>query len=191
MKTLITAPATEPLVVEEVRNHLRVDDNDEDLLIEGLITAVRENVEAYLRRPLITQTWDLYLDSWPASSRIKLPLPPLQSVTHVKYTDIDDVEETLSSDDYHVDTVSTPGEIVLRYGESWPTATLRTSNPIVVRFVCGYGDASDVPQSIKQAMLLIIGHHFENREITAPITINKVPESADSLLWMKRYMEAV
>ena len=113
----------------------------------------------------VSQTWDLYFDNWPGGDVIGIPLWPLASVTSVKYTDEDAAESTLSSSDYLVDTVSRPGRLKLKSSASWPSVTLQELNGIVVRFVAGYGDAaSDVPDPIKQAILVQVGELYENRE---------------------------
>ncbi len=64
--TLFTPPTAEPVSLEEAKRHLRVDGNDEDVDILGLITAAREQAERHTRRQLLTATWDLKLDRFPA-----------------------------------------------------------------------------------------------------------------------------
>lgn len=162
-----TPPAVEPLDLEEVRLHLRLDEDDvtEVSLIQGLITAAREHVEAILNRALITQTLELVLDGWPAGNAIMLPRPPLQSVASVTYTDYAGTATVLSTSDYYVDNENDPAQIVLEYGQSWPSTTLRSTGAIVIQYVAGYGDAAaDIPQAIVQAMLLLVGHWYETRE---------------------------
>ena len=83
--SLYAGPTTEPVSVEEARLHVRQDGTSDDDVIRALITASRENVEQITRRALITQTWDYYLDAFPGGDRIEMPLPPLASVTHIKY----------------------------------------------------------------------------------------------------------
>lgn len=63
-----------------------------------------------------------------------------------------------------VDAASEPGRVWLNYGKTWPTVSLRPGPAITVRYVAGYGAAVDVPMQYKQAMLLMIGHFYENRE---------------------------
>lgn len=186
--TLVTAPVAEPLSTSEAKSHLRVDASTDDTLIGTLIVAARQHVEAFTRRVLITQTWDIVRNSFPPQSFIDLPLPPLQSVTSVKYKDQDGDESTMSSSDYIVDTAVEPGRIVLAWGASWPGVTLYPASPITVRFVAGYGDdADDVPQLVKQAMLMLIGHWYENREAVVVGSISKEIELATSnLLWPYR-----
>src|SRR5512139_2288241 len=107
---LITAPTVEPVTTAETKSHLRVDTTADDTLIGTLITAARQDSEEYLNRALVTQTWDLYMDGFPTTTKIKVPLPPLQSITSIKYYDEDDVEATMTATDYIVDTVSEPGQ---------------------------------------------------------------------------------
>lgn len=185
---LVTGPAIEPIALAEAKLHLRVDDTADDNLITALITVARERVEHITRRALITQTWDLKLEDWPSGDELRIPLPPLQSVTSVKYLDQDGAESTMDSADYIVDTASEPGRIVLAWDATWPSSTtLYPANPITVRFVAGYGDAgSDVPQAIRQAMLLMIGEWYENRENAGEARLQQISLSAEALLWPYR-----
>jgi uncharacterized phiE125 gp8 family phage protein len=159
----------------------------EDILLTNLIKAAREYCENFQGRSYITQTWDLLLDDWPDEDYIKVPYPPLVSVSSVKYYDTDSTEATMDSGDYYVDTYAEPGRIVLGYGESWPSTTLRPANGVIVRFVAGYGAAASVPQCVKQAMLMLIGHWYENRESTLTGQINdEIKFAVHALLWMDR-----
>lgn len=186
---LVTAPTVEPVSLEEAKTHLRVDVTADDVLIGALVAAARQQAETITRRALCTQTWDYYLDAFPNADHIWLPYPPLQSVTSIKYTNEDDVEATFASSSYLVDAYGTPGRIRLKDGESWPGATLRVVNGVAVRFVCGYGDPSDVPAPIRSAMLLMVGHWYENREAaTVGAVAREIPFGVDALLWPYRVM---
>lgn len=141
---------------------VKTGDVTEDDLISALITSAREYCEGFTGRALATQTLEAYPKRFPCKNEIEIPHPPLQSVTSVKYTDSDGDETTMTVDtDYIVDTDSTVGKIVLPYAKVWPTATLYTVNPIKIRYVAGY---TTIPISIKQSMLLLIGHWYANRE---------------------------
>ena len=156
----------------------------EDNLITQLIQAAREYCQDYQNRAYCTQTWYLWLDEWP--EYIKVPLPPLVSVTSIKYYDTTNAEATMTASDYYADTNSTPGRVVLAWGKTWPGTTLRPANGICVEFVCGYGAASTVPAAVKQAMLLLIAHWYENREAGSDKPLTLVPAAVDSLLWTER-----
>lgn len=157
----ITPPVIEPVSLETAKLHLRVDHNADDTLITSYIKSARELGEGLARRAFMTQTLELVLDGFPAARALKLPRPPLQSVTSVKYFDTDNVEHTWT--DYVVDARSDPGRLIFK---STPSTGLVESGAVVVRFVAGYGaTAASVPGTFVQGILLTVGHWYENREI--------------------------
>lgn len=158
---LITGPSSEPITLDEAKLHLRVDVDDDDALIQGLIVAARQSAEQITGRALMTQTWELALDRF--DNEIWLQLPPLQSVSSITYRDPDGVVQTLADTEYLVNDYKEPACIVPAYGKCWP-ATRDQENAVQVRFVAGYANAGAVPQAIKQWMLLQIGSMYENRE---------------------------
>ena len=168
--SVVTAPSVEPVTLAEAKAHLRVDGTDEDTVISGLIVAAREVCEPKARRAFVTQTLKMSFDEWPEDDYFRLLRPPLASVTHVKYYDSAGVLQTMSASDYVVDVAVQPGRVYLEYGKSWPTATLRPGLPIEITYVAGYGAAAAVPQRYKQAICLLVGHWYENREqvVVAP-----------------------
>lgn len=187
---LVTAPAVEPIALADAKTHLRVDATAEDTLITSLIVAARQHAENVTQRGLITQAWDLQLDAWPNGDEIRIPLPPLQSITSVKYYDTAGTEYTMTASDYIVDTKSEPGRIVLAYGKSWPSTTLRPAAGVLVRFVAGYGAAAaNVPDAIIAALKLHIGHLHEHREaVNVGNIVNELPLAYDALLWPYRVL---
>lgn len=182
---LITAPAVEPITLAQAKIHLRVDTSDENDYITSLIKVARAKVEQESLHSLITQTWDLYLDRFPASS-FALPNPPLQSVTGIYYAPLaTGVEVEYSADNYYVDEISKPGWVVLASTASWPADELVPVNGVRIRFVCGFGDAAtNVDPRAIQAMYLLIGHYYENREAVfmGRTTPEVLPEGVDRLL---------
>ena len=139
----------------------------EDALLTTIIKASREYVETITRRALLTQTWDYFLDCWPDCDYIKLPFGNLQSAgLAVSYTDSDGTATTMTlSDDYLVETNGEScGRVVLPYGVSWPSFTAYPSNPIKVRFTCGWTAADLVPEAIRAAAKLVCADLWTNRE---------------------------
>jgi len=185
MYVLKTAPTIEPISVEEAKEHMRIDHTEEDTYVGLLIKSAREMTENYLRRSLITQTWECWMDAWPPDPFTVLH-GNLLTVTSIKYYDTDDVIATFASTYYYADTKS--DRIGLNYGESWPTTTLRPINGVVVEFTAGYGaTAASVPEAIRQAMLLLVGHLYENREpVVMGTIIGKVPFAYEAMLYPYR-----
>lgn len=168
---IYTAPTIEPISIDELRLHLRldvatVDDYEEDSLLTDTITAARVQVEEMTSRALLFQTWDLILDDWPDSTAVKLPLGNLQSVTSVKYKDTAGTETTLTATtEYLVETNGEQcGRIVLPYGKSWPSAVLYPSNPITIRYIVGWTTAALVPGNIRAAVKMLCADLYTNRE---------------------------
>lgn len=194
-----TVPAaSEPLVFADVSAFLRVG-SDETALVTTLIKAVRGYVESYLEQSLLTQTWKLTLDDGFAHrsrrshpSEFYLPRGPVQSVTSVKYIDIDEVEQTLvAGTDYEVNLSVTPPAIRPKSGKAWPS-TNPQYGAVEVLYVTGYGDtAAAIPQNILHAMRLYLVDIWENRQSRAMvfdkgITLPPAPLYANYLLDMER-----
>lgn len=200
--TLVTGPALEPVTLAEAKAHCRVSIADDDALLTGYILAAREFVERHTRRSIITQTWDYKPDQrgscWPQHydcwrkdwySGIEIPLPPLVSVTSVSYVDSAGDSQTLAADQYQVvirNGKSREGLIVPAYSVSWPSLRDQYDN-VTVRFVAGYGGLESVPNAIRQAMLLLVGHWYESREavVTGTIVAN-LPHAVEDLLFPLR-----
>lgn len=213
--SLTTAPDLEPLTLDEAKTHLRVDagDTSQDALISALIQAARESVESFTRRALVTQTWTMTLDRFPVRSAmvpstsgasvyattsgqasgitgavIRLPYPPLQSVTSITYVDANGATQTLATAEYVVQTDTLPGQIALAYGKYWPT-TRSQENAVTITYVAGYGAPSSVPARLRAAMLLILADLYERREATITGTIVAENPAVQSLLWSARFVE--
>lgn len=163
---LITAPAAEPLDLNEVKLHCRVTGTDDDTLLGTYIAAARAQAESITGRRLITQTWDQVLDAFPTGDgAIRLQVPPVQSISSVTYVDAAGATQTLSSAAYVLDADLTPGWLLLAAGQTgWPD-TDGNANAVRVRMVSGYGAAgSNVPANLRAWMLLTVGALYAQRE---------------------------
>lgn len=180
-------PTIEPLTVAEVATHLRTSADPE---LAAYIIAARQYCETYTRRSFITRTLRYTLDQFPTcESYLALPRPNLLTVTSVQYVDTNGDTQTFSSSDYSVDTASLPGRIILDYGVSWPSTRCQP-NAVTVTYTAGYGATTDaVPESIKQAMKLLIGDWYENREAKFVGVSAQENEAVKSLLWSERVVE--
>ena len=152
---IIIQPTVEPVTLDEAKIQCRTDGTELDTLLNGvIIPAARRSAEHETGRALCTQTRELVLDAFPAD--FELYGSPIQSVVSVKYLDEAGNEQTLDPQDYILDKDSEPGYVTLAYGKSWP-ATYAVPNAVRVRYICGYGDETAVPENIKAWMLLAIG----------------------------------
>lgn len=178
--TLATAPVRRVVTLQECKDNMRVDTDDEDALIESLISAAIEQVETITRRSLVNRTYDVRFDG--LRHKMELPRPPLASVTGVYYLDDDEAEQTVAATVYDVDTYNLFGAVCLADGQSWPVVGNYPS-PVRIRYVAGYGDnPQDVPDTARHAIMLLVATWFENREALSPVQLRPVPMGVDYLL---------
>lgn len=183
---VITPPDVEPVTLAEAKTHLRVDISTDDTLIETLIAVARDYVErtSRPRLALITQTWRYITDEWPKEDMIELRPYPLQRVASISYTNDAGVTVTIPSTDYVVDTSSEPGRLRLKSSVSWPSTTLQVLNGLAIEFDAGFGDSgSDIPPALRQEILLLVAHWYENREIavTTGAMVASIPFTVQAL----------
>jgi uncharacterized phiE125 gp8 family phage protein len=189
MKYKVTTPiSTEPISLEEARAHLRIEafgsplEHPDDAYVTALISVARSWCEQYTQRALATQTIELVADDFMKS--LALPFAPIQSVSSVEYIDTDGATQTLATSVYALDEYA--NEIKLKYNQQYP-ATQAINNAVTVTYIAGYtnGESPDsypLPASIKAAMLLIIGHLYENRQENTSVNMNSLPMGVMLLL---------
>jgi hypothetical protein len=206
---LITPPILQPIALADVKNYLRITGTTDDAMLTGMIDAATAYIERITSRRLITQTWDYYLDSFPAqkfndaafgggdyvegklseflgtAGFLTIPLFPLQSVTYLNTYADDAVAVLMASSDYIVDTVSEPGRLSVKTSTTWPTTFLRPVNGVQVRFICGYGaNPTDVPYGLRQAIQNIVGVFYLQRGCDE----SKIPPSISAQIQTYRIM---
>lgn len=193
---LIAAPQCEPVDLEEAKKFIIVDHNNHDLIIDRLIVAARQMAEQLTKITFITQEWQLFFDHFPHrhghsghghwahdnfdhsgvghvatilghAEDFELDKPPLQSITHVKTFNDDDVGTIFDAANYHVRTYKgidvVKGRIALRNASTWPFGT-RSIDAVEIQFKAGYGNSpEDVPHEIRQAILEEVTFKYNNR----------------------------
>lgn len=190
----VTPPAVQPVTEAEVWDFLRVpllgdpaEPEDKDTIADMLAAAVAhfDGRDGVLGRQLVTATWRLDLDGFPACGEaIRLPLPPLQLVESVTYTDASGDVRTLPATDYTVAGIGgDAGRIQPAYGKSWPS-TRRVPEAVSVTFRCGYGNTGDdVPAPIRSAIMQTVATRYENREdVVIGLSVSELPEGAAEIV---------
>ena len=178
--TVSTEPTQEPVTLQEVKEYLRLEDSVDERNLQPIVEAARKYAEEYLNRALMSQTITLSLDTtsdmddplWEGmktapymnfqKNYIVLPKSPVASVTSVITYDDADAATTFAASKYYVDTAREPARIVLRTGESFPTA-LRVANAIVVTYVAGVTSPYNIPEPIRMGILQHIAYLYEHR----------------------------
>ncbi len=169
---LIEPPQSDPATLDEVKQHIRVDHDDEDERIVDFIRTATQHLDGYdgiLGRCLSIQTWRLTLDR--LAGEIVLPLPPCQEVVSITYKDTAGAIQTMPPATYEVLGLgdSSGARIRPAPGQAWPSVQA-TPEVASITFIAGYPDdagsppSSTVPEPIRTAIKLHAAHLFANRE---------------------------
>lgn len=178
---VITAAASNVLTTAEVKSHLKVDTTADDTLIDNLIIAATNSCQEYTNRFFITTEITQYGDNWSDVSEL-FKSPVQTTLFNIKYWDTTGTLQSLATTKYTLDNVSQPARLAPAPDESWPSI-IDGLNAIEVNYKVGVDNAADVDNAIKQALLLTIGHWYQNREaVIVGRQVNEMPMSAKYLL---------
>jgi uncharacterized phiE125 gp8 family phage protein len=185
LETDVTAqPAEEPISRDQAKAQCRVDaaSTDSDSLIDALVKSARVYIESYCGIRLITQTLAMRCSSWADLAR--LPDAPLSAINAIQYVDTNGATQTLNPSVYSAMLYGLSPAVRVAYAQAWPTSLLDAPDAITVTATAGYGDdGATVPAPIVQAMLLMIGQWFDNRQdVLIGGRLDALPNASDALL---------
>lgn len=181
---LVTPPAETPVSVAEAILYLRIDNDLENTRVETMIKAATIHLENYLGIKFVTQTWDVFMDYFPLESKsdwwggereiaiselyrtrrnITLPIGIASQLTEFVTVGDDGTVVSETPSNYDLDTANNSARIGLRLGGVWPTTVLKGNSGIRFRLVVGFGAAGAVPEDIKNSILEMVAHMYENR----------------------------
>jgi uncharacterized phiE125 gp8 family phage protein len=193
--TTTTPPAEEPVTLDAAKAHCVVGDDAEDDLFAAWIRAARELTESHAGRRWVEQGVRLTLADWPCDDdgfggAVRLPFDPVLAVTGVAYYAADGTLTTLASGtDWQAWLDHVPPLVAPAPQKTWPVVQTGRLAGVRIEFTAGYGDAADVPESAKQAMLLCVGHWHGHRGDSDDPT--RVPESLGIPVGAKRLLDSL
>ena len=148
----VTAPSSEPVTLTEAKLYLRVDNTTEDALISDLIVAARMDAEKYLKRSLISQTWQLSYNEY-VERAVSLPMPPIANIVSVVVTARDGTTQTIDPNTYYLNAAG--NKLIF---DNYITGFL-----IQITYNTGYGAATAIPQPIKYGIMSHIAALYDER----------------------------
>lgn len=161
---LLTPPATEPWSVDDAKSYLRVEHDDDDVVIGSLIAAARGQVEALARCALLAQTWRVVRDAWPADGRVRPKVGPLRQLVAARVYDAANVATSLDVESFVIDAAA---NVIAAPCWSLP-APGRATAGIELDVELGFGaTAADVPDVLRHAVRTLVTHWYENRGMAA------------------------
>lgn len=178
---VIAPPQVEPVDLDTLKRHCRVDSDYDDDLITGYGLTARSLAENWLNRALVTQTlqWSMtnsppptasplvpqslivFPLNWPPVIRKPLAIPraPCQTMLSVLWGPVDDLEPA-DPEDYILNLDVEPGQIMLKA----PMVPMIPAYSMQMQYVAGYGaDGTFVPPLILQGIKMITAGLYENR----------------------------
>lgn len=181
-------PAYSPVLLDELKDHLRIDGAGEDAVLGAVIAASVGQVETWLDGALVNRNADIYLDAWPDAGPVsaqtdpwwngvadgamphltqerlhaQLPIKPVSSIAAIHVQDATGTEIQWNSDNYYLKPGLNPA-VVRKYGRLWPVPGVPAEG-IRISVTAGFGaDWNTVPAGIRQAVLMLAAHLYYNR----------------------------
>lgn len=192
MLRLIEAATTHPVTLDAAKAHQRVVDDEQDAVIEGIVRAAEEFVAGRTGLCLAPETYRIERACW-WSGDLTIAAAPLRDVTEVSYLDADGNEIVVDPSLYRWRRTRSGGEIWLLQAFTPPALADQHKDAVRITLEAGYDDpaatgSGDDPELAfpfrgRQAILLLVGHWFENREAVLTGTISsQVGHALDALL---------
>ena len=183
---LVNENAEELVTVTDVKTHLRIGEDIEDELLEIYIGSARELCEADTNRSLKLKEYMLYLKEW--YGKIILPYPPICQIKAITYIDEYGIEQTLPRGYY---LINRNGDLILSDIVLETRLNSEVEDAICIHYEAGYKSTDIIaepnkelvlPVAIKQAILLLVGYFYENRENVSQVNQVELPISAKHLI---------
>lgn len=195
-----------PVTLELVKQHCRIQFNDDDDYLNHLIAVAVDYIEAGADITLPVTRYRYRLDTWPVDCRVLLPLSPARQIESVSYTDVDGEVRGLMNSTLDARLIGTNGVVVLNVPQPTDAAL---DQPVMIDYTAGHGDLDitdepdnsneypfefgdpivlytdqlDWPKIAIQAALIGVQHFYENREAVVIGTISsEMPVSFNSCI---------
>lgn len=178
----VTGPTIGAVSISEAKAAAVVDFSDDDVQISGMIDAATRAVGEMAGRVLVAETWAASFGDG-QSGTLRLPKSPVQSLTSITYYDADDVQQTADLNDFYLFRDDDVAYVCPKSGANWPTANSDRADAITVTFVAGY---TSIPRNLKQAVLMMTAHFYENRSATMERKMAEVPLGVEHLVSLDR-----
>ncbi len=177
---VISTPEAKPLTLTKIKQHLRLDHNEDDQYLVELLDAATAHIEAVTGQFLITRTVRQYIDAVPASRSICLEAWPVNMIEAVRGFDDDGSPNIFFAANYRLDKHINPPALILNTNINYQAF----SNGIEVDMIVGYGETGiEVPSNITRAILVLIAHWYEFRgTLPAGDETGMIPDGLDALL---------
>lgn len=165
-----TQPASEPVTYAEAKAQIHLDDDEEQTYVEGLIKVARRYAERVLSQCLVNRT--VVATFYDSTTWVGLPRGPVPAANRI--TSVEDRDGNAVTV-YEVRRIGNQDGLYFSNAPSFP---------LTVTYTAGYGDADDVPEDTKHAMLMHIAHLFRKREAVTDKAEHHVAHGLEAIYGM-------
>lgn len=153
------------LPVAEFREHLQLgtgfaDDGLQDAVLISQLRAALAAIEGKTGKALIARDFLLVNSAWRNLGQQVFPVAPVTSIVSFAIVDLSGASEIIDESTYYLRPDTHTPALASR-GLSLPTIPVGGSGDVV--FTAGFGDWDDVPADLRQAVMLLATHFYENR----------------------------
>lgn len=194
MILILTAPTALPVTVAQAKAHLRIDASDEDDVVERYLRAAIGFVQTKASVVLAPTTLQQRFDYWPGL--VKLARGPVRDVREVAYLDEDGAEQEVAEASWMWEPTDEGADFWLVSDFDRPSLQEDRRGTVRITFDAGFDDPNDtgsgddpsltLPDELVQAVLLMTGHFFENREAVSAVALHTVELAVDALIHSTR-----
>lgn len=180
---IATGPTAEPVTLAEVKARLGLTSTVDDAKITQQITAAREFAEKETRRSLCVKSYTLVLDRFPyLHEPIRLPVPPLVSVTTITFLDSTLTPQTWDPTEYFVAAKQSPALIVPVPGNVYP-CPVRVPGAVEIDFIAGFGadGGQTIPQHLQEGIRELAVHFYEHPSVVTSEGLKEIPSGFTNL----------
>lgn len=185
-----------PISLAAVKVRLDIDTGDldpegeaaTDAQVLGALRAAVDFVEAQSLRVLRRRTMTKRFDHWPCFP-LEIPGSPMRDVVSISYFDRDGAAQTLPGTDWDWTDNYDGGCVFLTGNNGLPSLQCRPG-AVTVTFEAGYDPAGTVPvveeyalpPRLEQAVVMMTGHLFTNRDAVGTERAYEVPLGVEHLI---------
>lgn len=179
---IISGPSVEPVTLNELKQHLRLDlaFTDDDAMLTSYITAARQFAEKVTDLSIAVKSYAAFFNGFPRiGCPLMIPKPPLVTVTAIKYLDSSYTWQTWDPLEYFIAATQTPGIVVAKTPNIYPCPITGVPGAVEVDFTSGY---AVVEENIKRAIKVIAQHYYDHPELVSAENEKEIPASAMRVL---------
>jgi uncharacterized phiE125 gp8 family phage protein len=169
--TELSAPPEAAVPVRGFAEHLHLgsgfaDDGAQDAVLALYLRAAMAAIEARLGRALLARDYALAVPRWREAGCQPLPIGPVQSVASLSLVDPAGGVVPVAPEAWSVLRDSQRPRLVGRFGRNLPK--IPRGGHAEIAFTAGFGASwEEVPADLRQAVLLLAAHYYENRAESA------------------------